>query len=239
MKAFLNWSGGKDSALCLYKAKQQGLKIEALVTTINSSTERISMHGVRRTLLEHQAAALQLPLYILELPEQPGMAEYEQAISQTNQMLKAKGFTHAVSGDLFLEDLKSYREKLYAKDGLECLFPLWETNTKELIQSFFASGFKALIVCVNTALLDKSFCGRLLDASFIKDLPANVDVCGENGEYHSFVFDGPVFSKPVLFEKGEVIYQEYPAPKTEKQNCFTNPQPQAGFYFCDLLPPNS
>lgn len=235
MKAFLNWSGGKDSALCLYRAKQQGLSIEALVTTINSSTNRISMHGVRRTLLEQQAAALQLPLYLIELPEQPGMAEYEQAISQANQMLKAKGFTHAVSGDLFLEDLKSYREQLYAKDGLECVFPLWKTNTKELIQSFFASGFKAMIVCVNTAFLDKSFCGRLLDASFIKDLPANVDVCGENGEYHSFVFDGPIFTQPVVFKKGELIFKEYPSPVDQKDTDSSASQTSTGFYFCDLL----
>jgi uncharacterized protein (TIGR00290 family) len=239
MKAFLNWSGGKDSALCLHKAKQEGIKIEALVTTINSSTDRISMHGVRRTLLEQQAAALRLPLYLIELPEQPDMAAYEQAISQANQLLKAKGFTHALSGDLFLEDLKLYREQLYAKDGLEYLFPLWKIDIKELIQSFFASGFKALIVCVNAVFLDKSFCGRLLNASFIKDLPANVDVCGENGEYHSFVFDGPIFSQPIAFKKGELIFKEYAAPKTEKQNCFTTPQPPAGFYFCDLLPPKS
>ena len=187
MKAFMNWSGGKDSALSIYKAKRQGINIEALVTTINAVTERISMHGVRRTLLEQQAAALQLPLHVVELPEQPGMMEYERAIHHTNEMLKAKGFTHAVSGDLFLEDLKSYREKLYAEDGIECLFPLWKTGTKELMQTFIEKGFKAVLVCVNNSFLDKSFCGRLLDESLLNDLPANVDICGENGEYHSFV----------------------------------------------------
>ena len=236
MKAFMNWSGGKDSALSIYKAKRQGINIEALVTTINAVTERISMHGVRRTLLEQQAAALQLPLHVVELPEQPGMMEYERAIHHTNEMLKAKGFTHAVSGDLFLEDLKSYREKLYAEDGIECLFPLWKTGTKELMQTFIEKGFKAVLVCVNNSFLDKSFCGRLLDESLLNDLPANVDICGENGEYHSFVFDGPIFSSPVSFQKGEVVFKEYVAPKKNDDDCFTSPQPRAGFYFCDLLP---
>jgi uncharacterized protein (TIGR00290 family) len=235
MKAFLNWSGGKDSALCLHKALQEGLNIEALVTTINNSTNRISMHGVRRSLLEQQAAALQLPLYTVELPEQPGMAEYEQAISRVNRMLKLKGFTHAVSGDLFLEDLRSYREKLYAKDEVECLFPLWETDTKELLRSFFSSGFKATIICVNSSFLDKSFCGRSLDESFINDLPATVDTCGENGEYHSFVFEGPLFSQPIQFKKGELIFKEYPSPVSQKDACFSSPQTSTGFYFCDLI----
>jgi uncharacterized protein (TIGR00290 family) len=235
MKAFLNWSGGKDSALCLYKAREQGLRIEALVTTINSNTNRISMHGVRRSLLEQQAAVLQLPLYIVELPEMPGMKEYEDAVSKMNQLLKSKGFTHAVSGDLFLEDLKTYREQLYAKDDMSCLFPLWKTDTKDLITSFLSSGFKAIIVCTNSSFLNKSFCGRLLNESFINDLPANVDVCGENGEYHSFVFNGPCFSKPVGFTKGDIVFKEYASPKEEGE-CFTTPQPPSGFYFCDLLP---
>ena len=236
MKAFMNWSGGKDSALSIYKAKRQGINIEALVTTINAVTERISMHGVRRTLLEQQAAALQLPLHVVELPEQPGMMEYERAIHHTNEMLKAKGFTHAVSGDLFLEDLKSYREKLYAEDGIECFFPLWKTGTKELMQTIIEKGFKAVLVCVNNSFLDKSFCGRLLDESLLNDLPANVDICGENGEYHSFVFDGPIFSSPVSFQKGEIVFKEYAAPKRNDDDCSTSPQPRSGFYFCDLLP---
>lgn len=242
MKAFLNWSGGKDSALCLYKARQEGINIEALVTTVNSTTNRISMHGVQRSLLEQQAAALQLPLYTVELPEMPGMQQYEQTIHQTNQLLKAKGFTHAVSGDLFLEDLKAYREELYAKDEIECLFPLWKMDTKDVIQTFLSSTFKAIIVCVNNSFLDKSFCGRLLDESFIHDLPSSVDICGENGEYHSFVFDGPMFSKPVVFQKGEMVFKEYAAPllrqaQNDNNDCFTTLKPAAGFYFCDLLLP--
>ena len=237
MKAFLNWSGGKDSALCLYRAKQQGLSIEALVTTVTQGTNRITMHGVRRALLEQQAAALQLPLYVLELPEQPGMAEYEAAIGNMNRQLKSEGFTHALSGDLFLEDLKTYRQQLYANENIECLFPLWKSDTKELMHRFVRSGFKAILVCVNSALLDKSFCGRLLDESLINDLPANVDICGENGEYHSFVFDGPVFLQPVPFTKGEIVFKEYPAPRRSKEKENPAPSPsRTGFYFCDLLP---
>jgi uncharacterized protein (TIGR00290 family) len=234
MKAFLNWSGGKDSGFCLHKTRQQGLNIDALVTTINQKHDRISMHGVRKELLQQQAASIQLPLHCIELPEQASMTIYEEAISKTNRLLKEQGYTHAVSGDLFLEDLKAYREKLYAKDSMECLFPLWKLNTKELLKEFLSLGFKSIIVCVNSGILDKSFCGRMIDESFINDLPPGVDVCGENGEYHSFVFDGPVFSKSILFKMGEVIYREYPAPATD--DCFTSPQPSSGFYFQDLIP---
>ena len=123
MKAFLNWSGGKDSAFCLYKAKQQGLAIETLVTTVNEKHNRISMHGVRKDLLNQQAASIQLPLHIVEMPEQASMSTYEDVIKKSNQLLKQEGFTHVASGDLFLEDLKIYREKLYAKSNLKCLFP--------------------------------------------------------------------------------------------------------------------
>lgn len=235
MKAFLNWSGGKDSALCLYKAIKEGIRIDALVTTINSGTDRISMHGVPRTLLERQAAALQLPLYTIELPERPGMEEYEEAIGQMNRQLKSKGFTHAVSGDLFLEDLKNYRENLYAKDEIQCFFPLWKTDTKNIIRSFFTLGFNAIIVCVNNRFLGKDFCGRLLDESFINDLPADADVCGENGEYHSFVFNGPIFSRQIFFTKGEIVFKAYTMPP-KNDHCFTVTRPPEGFYFCDLLP---
>lgn len=236
MKAFLAWSGGKDSALALYKANQQGLPIAALVTVVNKATNRISMHGVRRALLHRQAASLRLPLYSIELPEQPGMGEYEMAVSNTSCLLKSNGFTHAVSGDLFLEDLKVYREELYARDQLKCLFPLWKTDTEEMMKTFIAAGFKAIIVCVNKAMLDKSFCGRMLDESFIKDLPENVDVCGENGEYHSFVFDGPIFSSPIHFVKGEIVFKEYASPQTKKEGSITLAPQSTGFYFCDLLP---
>jgi uncharacterized protein (TIGR00290 family) len=192
------------------------------------------MHGVRRELLNQQAASVQLPLHVIELSEEASMNVYEEAISKSNQLLKQEGFTHVVSGDLFLEDLKTYREQLYAKDNLQCLFPLWKVNTKEMLKEFISFGFKSIIVCINTNFLDKNFCGRLIDESFINDLPSNVDPCGENGEYHSFVFDGPIFSKPVRFKKGEIVYQEYFSPKND--DCFQTPQSSAGFFFQDLIP---
>jgi len=236
MKSFFNWSGGKDSALCLYKAQQEGLNVQALVTTVSQSTDRITMHGVRRGLLQQQAASIGIPLHVIELPSSTRMDIYENTIHKKNNELKQHGFTHAISGDLFLEDLKNYREGLYAQDGLQCLFPLWKMDTKELLLQFIDQGFKAIVVCVNESFLDKSFCGRLLDESFIEDLPSNIDGCGEHGEYHSFVFDGPIFSRPIFFETGEIVYQEYPAPK--RDDCFTDTKPQAGFYFLDLLPLN-
>ena len=240
MRAYLNWSGGKDSALCLYKAKEQGLIIEALLTSVNKFHDRISMHGVRRSLLIQQAASLQLPLYTIELPEQPGMNEYEQEMSRTCSLLKKEGFTHAVFGDIFLEDLKKYRETQLAKENLQGIFPIWKVDSNKLMTEFISRGFKAIIVCVNSAFLDQSFCGRMIDESFVNDLPSNVDPCGENGEYHSFVFDGPIFSKPIEFESGEIIFKEYTSPKNPDDGCFASrPQSLTGFYFQDLLPAQS
>lgn len=234
-KAFMSWSGGKDSALALYRAQQDGVPVAALVTTINSAQNRIAMHGVRRELLEQQAAALGLPLYAIELPEMPGMPAYESAVHNTHQQLRRDGFTQGVFGDIFLEDLKKYRETLLAKDGLQGIFPIWKEDSRAVVQQFLAAGFRAITVCVNSTYLPKHFCGRPLDELFFADLPPTVDPCGENGEYHSFVFDGPIFPAPILFKKGELVYREYAAPKN-KDECFTTPQPAAGFYFYDLLP---
>ena len=236
-KYFLSWSGGKDCCLSLYKAAQLDLPVRLLLTSVNKVHQRISMHGVRVSLLEQQAALLQLSLHKVALPETPGMAEYENAMNEAFQQLKASGFTGAVFGDIFLDDLKQYRELQLAKQELSCFFPLWKRDSKELMTEFLSLGFKAIVVCINNQFLDRSFCGRLIDESFVNDLPAGVDVCGENGEYHSFVFDGPLFSKPVSFQKGQVVYREYAAPQNEKKDSFTTPGPPAGFYFCDLLTP--
>ena len=236
MKTFLSWSGGKDSSMCLYKAGQQGLQINALVTSVNQVHDRISMHGVRRSLLEQQAKALGLPLYTVELPEQPDMQQYEAEISKTWQQLKREQYTKAVFGDIFLEDLKQYREQQLAKEGLEGVFPLWKLDSRDLMNEFIAAGFKAIIVCVNNQMLPQSFFGRLLDENFVRDCPEGVDICGENGEYHSFVFDGPIFNYPVSFTIGETVYREYKAPTDEKDECFTTPRPPAAFSFLDLLP---
>jgi uncharacterized protein (TIGR00290 family) len=235
--AYLNWSGGKDSALCLFKAMKSGkYDITHLLTSVNKIHNRISMHGVRRRLLETQVNSIGIPLHTVELSERPGMAEYEQAMMFKVDELRGTGCTHAIFGDIFLEDLRLYREKKLNELNIECIFPLWQLDTADLIKEFIALGFKSIVVCVNEKFLDKSFCGRLIDESFIKDLPSNVDVCGENGEFHSFTFDGPIFKKPVSFATGEIVRRKYVAPKNS-DTCYATPDPSDyGFYFCDLIP---
>lgn len=236
--SWMNWSGGKDSALALYKALQTGLyKIDYLLTSVNSALNRVSMHGVRRELLEAQAASIGIPLTTIELPEQAGMLEYETAMMQKVNELKSAGCTYSIFGDIFLEDLKQYRETKLAAAGIQCVFPLWKTDTAELVHALIDLGFRSIIVCVNEKYLNKSFCGRIIDLDFINDLPPAVDPCGENGEFHSFVFDGPVFTKPIAFTKGELVYKTYTAPKNTDDACPGNTEPpQYGFYFLDLLP---
>lgn len=237
MKAVISWSGGKDSMLALYYARQQGTNIQALLTSVNKSYDRISMHGVRKALLIQQATCLQVPLHTIELPEEPGMQEYEDALNKTYSVFKSEGFNQVIFGDIFLEDLKSYREIQLVNHGLRGIFPLWKIDTGQLMREFISLGFKAIVVCVNAKFMDKSFCGRIIDESFIKDLPQNADVCGENGEFHTFVFDGPIFNKPVPFTKGEIVYKKYAAPKQPGEDCFLPVIPETyGFYFCDLLP---
>ena len=238
MKAYINWSGGKDSSLALYHTlNDKNYSVEKLLTNVSGEYQRISMHGVREELLEQQATAIGIPLQKLVLTDQPSMIEYEEHMMRTMKKLQQERFTHSVFGDIFLEDLKIYRESQLTKVGMTAVFPLWKRNTTELIHEFIDLGFKTIVVCVNEKYLDKSFCGRIIDEDFIRDLPENVDVCGENGEFHTFVFDGPIFNNPIAFAKGEIIYRKYAAPKQQSDNCF---QPAVvedyGFYFCDLLP---
>lgn len=237
MQSFMNWSGGKDSALCLHRIKQDpAFHINALLTSVNAAHDRVSMHGVRRDLLAAQADSLGIPLHTLELPEMPGMAEYESIMTTKLNDFRAKGYTHSVFGDIFLQDLRAYREIKLESLGLQAVFPLWNIPTQELMEEFLDLGFKAIIVCVNEQYLDKSFCGRMIDSSFVRDLPPGVDVCGENGEYHSFVFDGPVFNYPVTFTKGGIVRRTYEAPRTNTLNPDSMDKPSDyGFYFCDLL----
>lgn len=237
MKAFFNWSGGKDSALALYHAQKSGVySIDRLLTNINSKHRRISMHGVREELLEQQAESIRIPLQKIILPEEPSMHEYEQLIKEHLQALKKENFSHALFGDIFLEDLKVYREQQLASLGFTAVFPIWKRDSVELVHEFIDLGFKTILICIRAGLLPKEFAGRIIDKDFLKDLPKNVDACGENGEFHSFVFDGPIFSRPVNFVKGEIVYKEYTAPKTD--DCFTTPAPSFGFYFQDLIPSN-
>ena len=238
MKAFFNWSGGKDSALALYHAqKDKHFSIEKLLTNINGKHRRISMHGVREELLELQAEAIGLPLQKIVLPEEPSMQEYENKMKDVVEALQREKFTHGFFGDIFLEDLKKYREEQLSKVNISCVFPLWKRDTVELIHEFIGLGFKTILVCTEADLLPQEFAGRIIDKDFLKDLPKNVDACGENGEFHTFVFDGPIFKKPVPITVGEKVFREYKAPKDEKDNCFINkPATAMGFWFCDLLP---
>ena len=240
-KAIFNWSSGKDSALALYKTLQNSeIEIVSLLTSVNKKYNRISMHGVRTELLEQQAESIGLPLHIMEIPEMPSMEDYEAVMQETLTKFKEKGVTHSVFGDIFLEDLRKYREEKLAGMEFEGVFPLWKIPTKDLIQEFLDLGFKTIVVCVNERNLDKSFVGRIIDAQFIADLPDNVDVCGENGEFHTFTFDGPIFKKPIEFEIGEIVYRKYEKPKQESSNtaCDTSNSDafDFGFWYCDLIP---
>ncbi|MFA9189522.1 diphthine--ammonia ligase [Flavobacterium magnesitis] len=243
-KALFNWSSGKDSALALYKILQNPeFEINCLLTSVNQQFQRISMHGVRVELLEQQAESIGIPLEIMQIPEMPTMEVYEDVMQQTLEKLKNRGITHSVFGDIFLEDLRKYREDKLATMGFKGVFPIWKIPTHNLIQEFIALGFKTIVVCVNERYLDKSFVGRIIDQQFIDDLPENVDVCGENGEFHTFSFDGPIFSKPIDFEIGEIVYRKYEKPKQDSSNtaCDTNDSTayDYGFWYCDLIPKNT
>lgn len=239
-KALFNWSSGKDSALALYKISQHPeFEISCLLTSVNQEFQRISMHGVRVELLEQQAKSIGLPLEIMQIPEMPTMEVYEKVMLETLAKLKDQGVTHSVFGDIFLEDLRKYREDKLVDIGFEGIFPLWKTPTKDLIQEFISLGFKTIVVCVNERFLDKSFVGRVIDQDFIDDLPENVDVCGENGEYHTFTFDGPIFSKPIDFEIGEIVYRKYEKPKEHSSDTACDSSAtdafDYGFWYCDLV----
>ena len=228
-KAIFNWSGGKDSSLALYEVLQkQEYEISCLLTSVNAAYNRVSMHGVRIELLEQQAKEIGIPLKQIRLPEMPGMEDYNREMFTMMKQFKDEGIDYSIFGDIFLEDLKLYREKQLALVEIQGVFPIWKRNSTELIHEFIAKGFKAILVCVNEKYMDKSFAGRLIDENFLKGLPASVDPCGENGEYHSFVFDGPIFKNPIPFTKGEVVYRKYD--KGAVDNFDT------GFYYLDLIP---
>jgi uncharacterized protein (TIGR00290 family) len=167
------------------------------------------------------------------------MEEYEKEMQTKVKEMAAEGIHETIFGDIFLEDLKIYREEKLRPMSIRANFPLWKISTTTLMNEFIDAGFKAIIVCINEKNLDKSFCGRLLDRDFVNDLPKDVDICGENGEYHSFVYDGPIFKNPIQFEKGEIVYRTYAQPKdlkTDHYKTICAPEKNYGFYFCDLAP---
>jgi uncharacterized protein (TIGR00290 family) len=212
------WSGGKDSAMALHALQSaRDHRVTALLTTVTEQFDRISMHGVRRVLLERQAESIGLPLHAVLIPPQCVNTTYEARMNQALHEHLGRGVRRLAFGDIFLEDLRVYREQNLAQIGMEALFPIWKRDSHELARDFLRLGFQAITVCVDPRVLDSSFAGRVLDESFFADLPPGVDPCGENGEFHTFVFDGPVFQKPIRFAVGEKVLRD-------------------GFYFCDLLP---
>ena len=236
-KTYFNWSSGKDSALALYHLLQdEHYTVDELVTTVNSHYNRVSMHGLRNELLQAQTEAIGIPASCIELPEMPSMEVYEHKMNETVSRLRQSGFTYTAFGDIFLEDLRDYRDKQLAKQNIKTVYPLWKRDTKQLLNEFLDLGFKTVIVCANSKYFDKGFVGTIIDKNFINNLPKNVDPCGENGEFHTFCFDGPIFKKPIDFEIGEKIYREYNTPKTDDDSVCQSNSETYGVWYCDLIP---
>jgi len=227
----MNWSGGKDSALALYHSLQNNAcDVRYLLTSLNDSFRRISMHGVREELLDQQAQRLGIELLKLRLPETTSMEEYQIRMAEILQPLTDAGITKSIFGDIFLEDLRLYRENQLATVGMQGIFPLWQRPSIELLEEFWGLGFKTIVVSVNGNVLDSSFCGRVLDRDFVSELPANIDPCGENGEFHTFVFEAPYFFQPIDFQKGETVEKTYRFQNTEGETLTST------YFFTDLLP---
>lgn len=239
-KGYMNWSSGKDACLTLYKILQQKeYEIGTLLTNVNQDFSRISMHGLHESLLDTQVKSIGLPLQKLYFPAEVTMELYNQKMHETISGLKSQGYDYAVFGDIFLEDLKAYRDEKLAEVNVQGVYPIWKQDSRELIQEFLDLGFKAITVCVNANLLGEEFVGRVIDQQFIQDLPDNVDVCGENGEFHTFVFDGPIFSKPIDFTIGEKVLRSYTLHEEDEDNCHQDSEEEknydTSFWYCDLL----
>jgi uncharacterized protein (TIGR00290 family) len=217
-KVLVSWSGGKDSAMALYEIqKVPKYEILSLLTTVTEDYDRISMHGVRSTLLQQQAQSLGLPLEKILIPKNVSTKEYESKMEITLTEFQQDGVSSVVFGDIFLEGIRNYREEKLSQIGMTGLFPLWKRESAYLAQAFIDLGFKAVVTCVDSKVIDNTFIGRLIDERFLAELPANVDPSGENGEFHSFVFEGPIFKERIPYTIGEVVLRD-------------------SFYFCDLLP---
>jgi uncharacterized protein (TIGR00290 family) len=212
------WSGGKDSAMALHTLLQQKqFQVVALLTTVTESYDRIAMHGVRRELLKQQAQSIGLPLHEVFIPPQCVNPIYEARMEKALRFFYNQSVRKVAFGDIFLEDLRAYREQNLARIGMTALFPIWKRDTRELICHFHEQHFRAVAACIDAKILNPSFAGRELDESFFRDLPPTADPCGENGEFHTFVYDGPIFQSPIPIRTGEIANRD-------------------GFVFCDLLP---
>jgi uncharacterized protein (TIGR00290 family) len=217
-KAWLAWSSGKDSAWALHVMRQRAdFEIVALLTTVNRTFERVAMHAVRESLLEIQAAAAGLPLVKVPIPFPCPNATYELAMSQAMERARSEGVWHVVFGDLFLQDIRAYREKQLASCGMTPVFPVWRSDTRQLAEEMLAGGLSAYLTCVDPRKLDRSFAGRRFDAQLLADLPPGIDPCGENGEFHSFANEGPMFRQKIPVSVGEIVERD-------------------SFVFADLLP---
>ena len=218
-RVIVAWSGGKDCARSLHEVREEGrCDVAGLLATVTRDYGRVSMHGVREELLDRQAAAAGLPLRKVYIGKGASNDEYEREMAEATRQCHEDGITGVVFGDVFLEDVRAYRENNLSQASMEALFPLWGRDTRALAREFVELGFKAIVTCVDSEALDGSFAGRELDEGFFADLPPSVDPCGENGEFHSFVYDGPVFAAPVACVRGEVVVRD------------------SRFHFCDLLP---
>ncbi len=218
LPALLSWSTGKDSAHALHAVRSAGrFEVVGLLTTVSIETGRVSTHGVRGELLKRHAKSLDLPLIQIPLPSPCPNDVYDRAMASALQQPRAEGIRHVVFGDLFLEDIRSYRESRMAIAGMECVFPLWGRDTRSLAHEMIGAGLAARLSCVDVKRLDRSFAGRAFDEQLLASLPARVDPCGENGEFHTFVTASPMFTTPIPVRVGEIVERD-------------------GFVFADLLP---
>jgi uncharacterized protein (TIGR00290 family) len=214
----LSWSGGKDSALALHELLMDPtVNLRGLLTTVTDGYDRVSMHGVRTSLVQAQAAALEIPLWSVRIPPSATNEQYERAMVEVLTAIHREGIEQVAFGDLFLADVRAYRERLVAGTGLLPVFPLWGKRTVDLAQRFVSCGFRAVIVCVDPRQIDVSHCGAEFDEALLRALPGSADPCGERGEFHTFVYDGPMFRQPIAAQRGVIVERD-------------------GFFFCDLLP---
>jgi uncharacterized protein (TIGR00290 family) len=217
-KVLLSWSSGKDSVWALHLLRQQpDIEVVALLTSFNSAADRVAMHAVRRALVDAQAGRTEIPQWSVDLPWPCSNAEYEERMRGVCQRAFAEGITAVAFGDLFLQDIRDYRERQLLGTGLQPLFPVWEIPTAQLARDMIAAGVKAKITCVDPAQVDRTFAGRDFDQALLDSLPPGVDPCGENGEFHTFVYDAPVFSHPIEVRMGEIVERD-------------------GFVFADVVP---
>lgn len=218
-KVCVGWSGGKDSILALYEILKMGkYEVVELLTTMTKDYDRISIHGVRRELLEQQARSLGFSLEKMFISKNASINEYENTLLKILTRLQTEQVSSMVFGDIFLKEVRSYREQLLSKVKMNCIFPIWNRDTREVAHTFIDNRFKAIITCADSNLLEKEFVGRIFDEQFLLDVPSTIDPCGENGEFHSFVFDGPIFHENIPFTKGKIELREN------------------RFYYCDLIP---